>query len=65
MTKEQAVAHFGTQAELARALGIDRASVCLWTEIPPLRQLQIEHITKRALRADVGIANPRMAGANA
>lgn len=52
MNKEQAIAHFGSPTELARALGIDPAAVSQWGEtVPILRQLQIEELTKKALKA--------------
>jgi DNA-binding transcriptional regulator YdaS (Cro superfamily) len=44
---------FGTQSALARALGIDQSSVATWKEYPPpLRQLQIEALTRGALKAE-------------
>jgi hypothetical protein len=54
MTKDQAVKHFGTQVKLAEALGIkSQGSIAGWGEFPPeLRQLQIESLTKGALRAE-------------
>lgn len=52
MTKEQAIAHFGSVTAVAKALGIAQPSVSEWVEIPPLRQLELERITKGALRAD-------------
>ena len=52
MTKDQAIAQFGTQLKLAEALGIQQSAVSLWGEFPPeLRQLQIEALTKGALKA--------------
>ena len=60
MRTQEAVDHFGSQAALAKALGIKQQSVADWgDEVPPLRQLQIEKITNGELRA-----NPRiLAGA--
>lgn len=53
MTKDQAVTHFGTQVELAKALEMSQGSVSLWGEYPPeLRQLQIEALTKGKLKAE-------------
>lgn len=53
MTKEQAVAHFGTQVLLAQALGMSQGSISLWGDYPPeLRQLQIEALTGGALKAE-------------
>jgi len=53
MTKTDAISHFGTQAALARALGIHRAAINGWGEqIPIGRQYQIEVLTCGALKAD-------------
>ena len=53
MTKDQAVAHFGTQVKLAEALGMSQGSISLWGVAPPaLRQLQIEALSRGVLRAD-------------
>jgi hypothetical protein len=53
MTKTEALQVFKTQAALARALGIGRASVHAWGDDIPLdRQCQIEIITRGALKAD-------------
>lgn len=47
--------HFTTQEAVAAALGIKQPSVAGWGEYPPdKRQLQLERITKRALRAEPG-----------
>lgn len=59
MTKDDAIKHFGSQRALAEALGIEQPSVAGWSEIPPLRQLQIEFVTKGTLRADAVIKKPR------
>ena len=53
MTKDQAIAAFGTQVKLAQALGMSQGSVSLWGEHPPeLRQLQIEALTQGRLKAE-------------
>ena len=53
MTKDQAVEHFGTQVQLAQALGMSQGSVSLWGTFPPaLRQLQLEALTSGTLRAE-------------
>lgn len=52
MKLSDAIQHFGNKARLARALGIGRASVSEWRDIPIDRQCQIEVITAGALRAD-------------
>ncbi len=52
MTKDEAIAWAGgTQALLAERLGMKQASVSLWAKVPPLRQLQLEHLSSGALRA--------------
>ena len=52
MLTRDAIGFFGTQVKLAEALGMDQSSVSGWKEYPPpLRQLQIEALTKGALRA--------------
>jgi DNA-binding transcriptional regulator YdaS (Cro superfamily) len=53
MTYQQAISHFGTPAAMARALGVDRASVAEWREkIPEGRQYQIQIATGGKLKAD-------------
>jgi DNA-binding transcriptional regulator YdaS (Cro superfamily) len=53
MRTTQAVKHFGSVSALARALGIERASIYSWrATVPPLRQIQIERITAGKLRAE-------------
>ena len=45
---DRVVAHFGSKAALARALGINRVNVTQWEingYFPPLRAIQIERIT--------------------
>lgn len=59
MLKKDAIAHFGTQAELARALNIKSQSIESWgDEVPHLRQLQLEKITHGKLKADPEILAP-------
>lgn len=60
MTKQEAVNHFGTQAALARALGIKKAAVSEWSEIPIGRQCQIEILTSGMLVADRGRLFPEI-----
>jgi len=54
MTKDEAIAAFGTQMKLREALGMkSQGSISLWGEYPPpLRQLQIEALTGGKLRAE-------------
>jgi hypothetical protein len=53
MTKTEAIKHFGSISDLAKALGTTYEAVRQWgDEIPELRQYQIEVLTKGELRAD-------------
>lgn len=53
MTKSQAIEHFGSAAELARAIGVSRSAISHWPEeIPRGRQYQIEVLTSGRLTAD-------------
>ena len=52
MTKEDAVAAFGTQIALAKALGITQGTIAGWDKVPVLRQLQLEALTEGQLKAD-------------
>lgn len=52
METRQAIAHFGSVAALARALGITSQAVYQWgAEVPPRRAFELERITSGALRA--------------
>lgn len=56
MNKTEAIKFFGTQVKLAAALGMTQHAVSGWGEFPPpLRQLQIEKVTNKALRAERNI----------
>jgi DNA-binding transcriptional regulator YdaS (Cro superfamily) len=62
MTKQEAIAHFKGARHLADALGIETASVYQWGDrVPPLRQLQLQQITKGALKAEPGLIKPKSA----
>ena len=62
MTKDDAIAEFGTQVKLALALGISQGSVSLWGAHPPeLRQLQIEALTGGRLKAEPNCDKYRVA----
>lgn len=53
MKKNEAISHFGSQAALARALGVHRAAVNAWGDhIPIGRQYQLEILTNGQLKAD-------------
>ena len=47
------IEHFGTQAELARRLGVDRAAVNQWakTGLPARRAVEIERLTGGEFKA--------------
>lgn len=52
MKTSDAVRYFGTQAALAKALGIKRQSINDWGDTVPLaRQYQIERMTRGKLKA--------------
>ncbi|WCX42596.1 Cro/CI family transcriptional regulator [Pseudomonas aeruginosa] len=52
MTKTQALAYFKSTAAIADALRISYQAVHQWEAIPPLRQLQLERISRGELQAD-------------
>jgi len=53
MRTDTAIQHFGSQAALARALGISQPSVAGWgAKVPWRRQLQLERLTNGALKHD-------------
>jgi hypothetical protein len=54
MTYGEVIAHFGSQAQAARALGINQASVSVWRlrGVPLGRQYQLEIVTTGALKVD-------------
>ncbi len=54
MNKAEAIKHFGSSTELAKALGVSKATISQWGESPPIgRQFQIQVITKAKLKAHV------------
>ena len=62
MTTDEAIKHYGTQVALAEALGIRQGSVGGWGEYPPpLRQLQLQQITKGKLKAERGLLSVKAA----
>ncbi|MCU8012213.1 Cro/CI family transcriptional regulator [Shewanella sp. SM74] len=63
MTKEEAVKFYGSQSKLAKALGINPASVSQWgDDVPELRAFQIERLTGGQLKATaLQLANPEQA----
>ena len=51
---------FGSQAEIAKQLGVTRSAVTQWVRseaIPPQRAIQIEALTKGQLKAVELVAN--------
>lgn len=53
MLKQEAIEHFGSQANLARALGVSRSAISQWPdEVPEGRDYQIEILTKGKLKAN-------------
>ena len=44
MTKQQLIQLAGSQAELARILGIKRSAVCQWKAVPELRLRQLKDL---------------------
>jgi len=44
MTKDQLVHLAGSQTELAKILGINRAAVCQWKTVPELRMRQLKDL---------------------
>ena len=43
-TKEELVSLAGSAAKLARLLGVSRAAVAQWTNVPPYRILQLKQL---------------------
>ena len=60
MTVTELIRHYGSGPKAAAAMGLESASALYqWRRagrIPPLRQVQIEHLTKGALKADKQVA---------
>lgn len=53
MKTQTAVEHFGSKAELHRALGISSAAVAQWKDIVPLESaMALEILTSGALKVD-------------
>jgi DNA-binding transcriptional regulator YdaS (Cro superfamily) len=56
MRTEQTFKFFGSRAKTAEALGIRAPSVYSWGEYPPpLRQIQIERVTRGKLKAEANV----------
>ena len=66
MTKDEAIAFYGTQQKLAAALGMSQGSVSLWGDKPPaIRQIQLQTITKGKLKADPDAKRPKRLASSA
>lgn len=57
MTYEELIRYFKTQVAAAAALEVNQSSVSDWKKngIPPLRQLQVEEVTRGKLKAAVDV----------
>ncbi len=55
MTLDDLISHYGSISEIARTLHISRAAVHQWRKykVPLDRQIELEGLTKGAVRADV------------
>ena len=67
MTKIEAIEWAGgTQDDLAAKLGIKQPSIANWGEFPPpIRQLQIQRLSRGRLKAEPGVLSPLKAPAKA
>lgn len=53
MKTKDAISYFGSETQLAKALGIKSPSIYSWGEtVPDLRQIQLEMITSGQLKAE-------------
>jgi len=53
MTKADAVQFFGSGVGLAKAIGVNKATISQWGDYPPYpRQFQIQVLTKGRLKAE-------------
>jgi hypothetical protein len=54
MLKKDAINHFGSLSELARALGIQKSAISRWHKWVPLkRAMQLEAMSKGELRCNI------------
>jgi hypothetical protein len=55
MTTDDVIKFFGSQRLAATAMGLAQPSISNWGDYPPdIRQLQLERLTKRKLKAEPG-----------
>ena len=55
MKTSEVIEFYGSQTEAAQELGISQPSISNWGEYPPdARQLQLEKLTKKKLKAEPG-----------
>lgn len=60
MLKSDVIEHFGSEAEVARALGVTRGAVWQWKDIIPRGSAyQIQIITRGKLRVDPTVYPPK------
>lgn len=52
MLKAEAIDHYGTATKVAEVLGIGKALVSKWDEIPPRYQYELERLSDGALVAE-------------
>jgi hypothetical protein len=64
MTTQEALDLYKTQQELAEALGIKQSAVSMWGKYPPpMRQLQLERLTRGRLKAESDIFSKKRTAA--
>ncbi len=52
MTKLEAIAWAGSAANLSKLLGVSRAAICQWREVPVFRQWHLKAISNDELQPD-------------
>lgn len=61
MTKQEAIDHYGGVRSLADALGISPPAIYQWRDVPAIRQVQLQRITRGALKANADVLKPTKA----
>jgi predicted transcriptional regulator len=60
MKTAEVLEHYGSQRAVAEALGISQPAVAGWGEYPPpLRQLQLQRLSRNRLRAEPRVVRPQ------